>query len=41
MDRLARALGAQLFQEQRHEADHRIDQREPAEDAAADRQAGT
>ncbi|MFK4508869.1 hypothetical protein ABIF81_004047 [Bradyrhizobium daqingense] len=38
-DRLARAFVAQLLQEQRDEADHGVDQRETAENAAAERQA--
>ena len=40
MRRFARALRANFLQQQRDEADRGIDQREPAEDAAADRQAG-
>ena len=36
----ARAVGSRLLEQQRHEADERIDQRQPAEDAATDRQAG-
>ncbi|MGX1048023.1 hypothetical protein AB7M41_007729 [Bradyrhizobium diazoefficiens] len=39
--RFANAFGAQFLQEQRDEADQGVDQRKPAEDAAADRQAGT
>ncbi len=36
----ADALRARFRDQQRHEADHRIDQRQPAENPAADRQAG-
>ncbi|MGY4435778.1 hypothetical protein ACVWWO_008255 [Bradyrhizobium sp. F1.13.1] len=39
-DRFTQALGAQFLQEQRHEADHGIDQRKAAEDAGAEREAG-
>lgn len=40
VDRLARSLLAEFLDPERDEADHRIDQRKPAENAAAERQAG-
>ena len=41
VDRFARALAVEFLDEQRHEANHGVDQCKPAEDARADRQSRT